>query len=170
MLLRRLCDYPVSPTKTHRRLRHSGRATRGGRMAERLYTDLVFPSRRRLRVVHHNLEIGAAISPDDTELRPDGGRCPAGTPHPSSKNPMPSTVQSTTGRTYTISTPAQRPDDPRTRGCRPDGLRPDPEADAAASIRDHEMVDDHAPGTVRIPQRSAISSRGHIFIPFHYGY
>lgn len=144
---------------------------------ERLYTDLVFPSRADVcESFGHNLEIGAAISPDEYRASdPDGRAMLKGARHippleePDAEYPF----SLTTGRiVYHFHTRTKTGRSPELEDAAPMAFAQISEADAGQlGIRDHEMVDVITRrGTVRIPAKIGDIEQGHIFIPFHYGY
>ncbi|NLZ30876.1 MAG: molybdopterin oxidoreductase family protein, partial [Methanomicrobiales archaeon] len=144
---------------------------------ERLYTDLVFPSRADVcESFGHDLELGAALSPDGYRASDPGGRAMLkGARYippfeePDAEYPF----SLTTGRiVYHFHTRTKTGRSPELEDAAPMAFAQISEADAGRlGVRDHEMVDVVTRrGTVRIPAKIGDIEQGHIFIPFHYGY
>jgi anaerobic selenocysteine-containing dehydrogenase len=145
--------------------------------AERLYTDFVFPTAAAAcRTYGHDLATGAARSPDDYRANDPAGRAvlkgaeyrpPA--EEPDKQYPF----WLTTGRVvYHWHTRTKTGRSTELRQAAPEPFAQLNERDARRlGVRQGDLVEIASRrGTVRVRAQVGAIERGHVFLPFHYGY
>ncbi len=145
--------------------------------AERLYTDLVFPTgAEACRTYGHDLETGAAVTPEEYRAQDPAGRAILNgadylppLEEPNSDFPF----WLTTGRVvYHWHTRTKTGRSRELQEAAPEPFAQLNARDAKAlGIDEGDLVEVVSRrGTVRVPARVGNIEPGHVFVPFHYGY
>lgn len=144
---------------------------------ERLYTDLQFPTSAQVcQIFGHDLETGAAVSPQEYRANDPGGRviikaAEYTEPIESTDDKFPFLL--TTGRVvYQFHTRTKTARAPELNEAAPDPFVEICEHDATKlKIADGDVIEVYSRrGTLRAPAKIADILPGHLFVPFHYGY